>query len=142
MIVLALLGNADKLGHKEADEYITKDKYAVLTGSMTLNANTSENAMKGITTKTDLVLNYPEGFNSENCVVVSAGRQNGNFGSYGYGWNNYIDSMCMMCGIEPFSVSLYGTTTNNYSNKIRIWAGNLSSSEQIVKYKIVLMKID
>lgn len=79
VILVVLLGNANKLGNKEANQYVVKDRFAVLEGTMTLPANTSENALKGITSKKDKVLDYPAGFDFDNCVVASAGRKNRKF---------------------------------------------------------------
>ena len=78
---------------------VYKDQFAIITGSMVLVANSQENANKGITTKSDIVIDYPSGFNSDNCVVISAERSG--IGNYGYGWSDNIDGMDMYNGIEP-----------------------------------------
>lgn len=117
-----------------------KGDFAVLTGNMTLEANTGDNASEGICTDTELVIDYPEGFSADNCVVLSAGRK-GTSNCYSYGWNNTVDSVSMVLGLEPFAVSLYGETSNDFSNKIRLMAGNLATNSKTISYKVVLMKV-
>lgn len=121
-------------------ETVVKGDFAVLNGNMTLAANTGDNASKGICEDTELVIDYPEGFNANNCVVLSAGRK-GTSNCYSYGWNNNVDSVSMVLGLEPFTASLYGETSNAFSNKIRLMAGNLATNSKTISYKIVLMKV-
>lgn len=120
---------------------IYKDNMAVITGTLKLNANTQEKAVENICTYTDTKINYPNGFSADNCVLISCGRQNNNNFGYAYGWDNYIDSMDSLLGIVPMRINLYGDSTTEYANKIRLQMGNLSTNEVSVPYKIVLMKI-
>lgn len=63
LIQLRLHGNAEKLGEKEASEYITIDRFAIVSSSMVGNEN-SESLTETVA--------FPEGFNNNNCVVISA----------------------------------------------------------------------
>lgn len=118
-----------------------KNDYAVITGSMVLDANTQENAVNGKTTKTATAIDFPSGFNADNCVIVSAGRYGTAQGMITYGWSDYLSSMDLFFGNVPFSISLNKTNTTAFSEKIRIEAGNLTTSQQTMYFKIVLMKI-
>ena len=121
---------------------VSKKDFAVITGSMQLQANSSENALEGRSTVTETNIDYPNGFNKDNCVVVSYSRTGSGKVMYSNGWKNGgTDALDMYNGIDTFTVSLYGTTSNTYSNKIRVIIGNLSTSVQNIDYKIVLMKI-
>lgn len=128
------------------DKTVLKDNIAVIMGKMTLEANTGDNAMNGITTRTEKLIDYPEGFNSENCIVISCSRQ-GNYQEsgypiWGYGWSDNVESMDTYNGITPFGVGLYPQTNTSYSNKIRIFVGNLLTTAQEVEFKLVLMKME
>lgn len=133
--------NSEKLGGKDANSYKLNGDFAVLTGTVKLNANTSENATENVCTYTNLELNYPTGFNKDNCVVISCGRQNTSNYGYAYGWNNKIDSTSSMSGILPIRISLFGASTLQWANKIRVQFGNLTTESHTITYKIILMKI-
>lgn len=133
--------NAEKLGGKDANDYKLKGDFAVLTGNATLTANTSEKAVENTCTFTELTLNYPAGFNKDNCVVVSFGRQNTSNYGYSYGWNSKIDSMDNLMGVLPMRITLFGTSTTQWANKIRVQFGNLTTESHTIAYKIILMKI-
>lgn len=120
---------------------ITRGDFAVITGNATLKANSSENAAEGYSTDTEIIIDYPAGFNRDNCVVISCGRTGSGKVMYSYGWKSYmIDSTDLYNGINTFIVSLYGQSSNSFSNKIRVMIGNLSTSTQNISYKIILMK--
>lgn len=116
VIVLVLLGNADKLGGKEASNYITNNRFIELTGEITLTS------AGGSTT-----LNYPSGYNKDNCVVIA-------------------------CGITYNSQSwrAFGTVQASVSTGVRLNTTNLTvccypiqnnvSPSGTFDYKIILMK--
>lgn len=113
---------------------------AVLSGSVTLQANTSENLETDSCTFTEKTISYPSGFNKDNCTVISAAITGSGKLMYGFGWTNKIDSTDLYNGIMPVQVILYGTTSNSNSNKIKARFGNYTTSQRSVDYKIVLMK--
>lgn len=116
-----------------------QDNFAVLTGSVILEANTEENIQAGKSKTTTFSIDYPEGFNRDNCVVVSYARTGTGGLMYSYGWkSSEIDSMDMYRGLDTFIVSLY----NDDERKIQVSIGRYAQSEGKVDYKIVLMKLD
>ena len=96
---------------------IYKDRFAVLTGTVVTNPNTSSSEQIGTI---DLAL--PEGFKSDNCVIVSMGY-NGNHYSYGsIGWSLEV--------------------LINDSLKVEAYLGKSLGSTYNLPVKIVLMRID
>ena len=75
VILLVLLGNSNKLGNKEASQYITNDKFAVITGTITLTDGSGSTKF-----------NYPTGYNKNNCVPIAAGTIYTSSGNYGFGF--------------------------------------------------------
>lgn len=127
--------------HAVEQNYKLKGDFAVIDGTMELEANTSERALEGLTTRTSTSIDFPTGFNADNCVLISAGRYGSADGMISYGWSEKIDAMDMYNSIEPFKVSLNKTNVTPYSEKIKIEAGNLSTNLRTLHYKIVLMKV-
>lgn len=132
MIILIILIGA---------KYINQNEFAILSGEMVLEANTSEQASEYICQKSSIILDYPKGFNKDNCVVVSIGRSG--VDCISYGWTTPVSAENIFNGVEPISVILYdnNSSTTDFKNKIKIIVGNLSTHEQTITYKIVLMKI-
>ena len=75
VILLVLLGNSNKLGNKEASQYTTNDKFAVITGTITLTDGSGSTNF-----------NYPTGYNKNNCVPIAAGTIYTSSGTYGFGF--------------------------------------------------------
>lgn len=134
-------GNANFDGSGNIEIKTTQNNIAIITGTLKLSANSEEQALNNHCTYTDTKISYPEGFSADNCVVISYGRQhNSNFG-YAYGWDNYLDSMDFLIGILPMRINLYGNSSTEYANKIRLQMGNMTTKEVEIPYKIVLLKI-
>lgn len=120
---------------------VYNDRFVTIIGKATLTANTQEKATNNKCTFTDIKINYPQGFTAENCIVTSYSRQhNSNFG-FSYGWDNYLESMDNLIGIVPMRITLFGDSTTEFANKIRLQIGNLSTSEADISFKITLMKL-
>ena len=137
----AVSGNVNFDGTTNVTINTTQSNIAVLTGNISLQANTTDNASKGVCKFSETCMNYPSGFTKDNCVVIYYGRQNNQQSSTG--WNNYIDSTDMLIGTLPLRVVLYGNDSSinsNYKNKIRIMAGNYATNATTCTYKIVLLK--
>ena len=135
-------GNANFDGSANIIINTTQTNIKVLTGSLELNANTSSNASEGHCTFTEKVVNYPEGFTKDNCIVVNYSRRS--VRCDGYGWNNYPNSIDILEGTLPMTVALYSDNSSldsTYRSKIRIRVGNLSTNTQTITYMIILMKI-
>lgn len=137
----AVKGSANFDGSGNITINTSQNNIALISGTIKLKANTSEKATENMCTYTDKAINYPSGFSVNNCVVISYGRQNNSNYGYAYGWDNYLNSMDHLIGILPMKINLYGSSTTEYSNKIRLQMGNLTTKEVEISYKIVLMKI-
>lgn len=116
---------------EDGSAYVLKNDFAIMTGEIELEASEdSGNVYK----QTIWDINYPEGFNKNNCTIISFG---GKFASEGFTFG-YTDiassSVSSISGAIPKSVSL---TNEN----IRAQAWNISGIKKDFSYQIVLMKI-
>ena len=114
-------------------EKIHGDNFYVITGVQTLTASPTGK----YDTQTTWQLDYPTGFNMNNCVVVAfslsnASMTNVSWGEYGY---NFSVSMGLLHSTIPRAISFK-------ENKIHVnaWFPGTSSDTDF-NYKIVLMKI-
>lgn len=102
---------------------IHKNDYAIITGTITINGTSSGNEE----------IDYPEGFNGNNCVPVSLGikliEKNG-FNYYG----NYVNS-------SSSNMNAYTRYVNLLTDKIRLNVTNPNDTAKTFTYKIVLMKV-
>lgn len=120
-------------------EVYAKDNFAIMTGSITLTANTPENLDADKWTLTDIQLDYPSGFTADNSVVISFGVIDNNYvGTRGYCFGDItgskVLSKAVLTGAIPKKVSL------NPEN-ISVSIGNYPTEERICNYKIILMKL-
>ena len=139
VILLVLLGNANKLGNKEASQYVTNDRFAVITGSINCRANTLDRVQEGECSYTNIDLNFPPGFTSKNCVVLTINSIS--LGNRGFAYllgRGPITALDMSWGTEPIKIML------GFNNQeiIKLSVGNYDTNEIVRHYKIVLMKID
>ena len=115
---------------------IYKDNFAIITGSIECDAATDEDRYK----LTNKDINFPTGFTSENCVVVSVGANNMTNKGYSYtqGFKSELTALDMSWATEGIKVML------GYNNTeiIKISAVNITKQTATKKYKIVLMKIN
>ena len=122
---------------EDGSAYVLKNNIAILTGSMPIEGKSE--GIEFVTTNTHI--DFPEGFNRDNCVVLAFGTKgNINLG-YTYGHLNSADSMslAMFYGSGPKAVTLGGINTSE--NKIIVHGSNFSSDAITFYYKIVLLKI-
>lgn len=127
---------------KESDSiFKSNDDIVVLTGYMTLQANTSESLENDNATFTSLALDFPKGFNKDNCVYLSFGGKFFNTRGYSYGSPLSI-SNAMVSGNTPKMISLGGNAETDNANKIVLQVGNYATSVKEFYYKIVLMRIN
>ena len=118
VILLVLLGNSNKLGNKEASQYITNDKFAVITGEITLEASGGS-----------VNVDYPSGFNKDNCVVIASGITYNSAGWRAFGTVQATISTGARLNPNSIAVCCYPAST-----------GQVSPSGTF-NYKLVLMKI-
>ena len=122
-MLVVLLGNANKLGNKEAGQYVTNDKFAVITGTTTIGASTDS----------AITFNYPTNFNQSNCVPIACGLKVTESKGYNY-TGNYVD-------VTSPALNAYSRDLNLLSDKIQLFIRNTLTSAKTFSYQIVLMKI-
>lgn len=113
-----MLGNANKLGGKDASQYVTNDRFAVITGTITINNG------NGIVS-----VDYPTGFSQQNCVPIS------------YGFNYVTDGTWLGFGVIS---GTFSTGVRLTSTKVTFMVNTLLSGggkSFTSNYKLVLMKI-
>ena len=103
--------------------YKQKDDFVIITGNVTIAAN-----------DTGLVnINYPEGFNADNCVPITCGLQI--IANKGYNYVGYNkDSGSIL-------TNAYDRRLNLTSSNILFMIDNPNTSAKTISYKIVLMKV-
>lgn len=125
----AVTGSASFDGSKNISITTTQSNIAVLTGIITMPEKNSE-SLTGIAT-----VNYPAGFTSGNCVVISALSHNTNHQDY---WSTPGDADVagQVLGNGNLIVILQSDCI-----KVRSDKPNVSASRSDVTFKIVLMKV-
>lgn len=113
---------------------------AVITGQMTVNANSASGIQNNTVGLTNTSINYPQGYTWKNCVVIATGLINQLYESdKGYAYGDTFSSNTFTQG------QLSGAVTRSVDlqpEKILLTIGNFNNNTSYVyKYKIVLMKI-
>lgn len=144
-------GLAGKAGtsHNHDDRYYTKTEsdaryklqgdFAVIEGTINLDANTSENLDNNYWIFSGDTISYPAGYTKTNCVVLAFGTIEESFyDNKGYSFGDRsggnVFSTVMVLGDVPRNIALY-------TDGIHISVGNYATSAKTYKYKIVLMKV-
>lgn len=124
---------------EDGSAYVLKNDFAIITGTMTLNANSDENLGKEPVkvTMTSKEIDFPVGFNKDNCIPISTCFARGDR-AFSEGWNNYPDSADSLSVTLPYRLTI-GSTDD--IPKLILVLGNMGQSQSTVNYKIVLMKI-
>lgn len=120
----AVAGNANFDGSKDIIINVTQNNIVAVTGNFTIEAS----AAKKVKT-----LNYPSGFNSSNCTVLSFGTYCNKSMGYSFGHHSN-DSAGLIRGTNDKDISLN-------SNGIDLYYKNISTDPITVYYQIVLLKI-
>lgn len=113
VIVLVQHGNAEKLGNKSSSEYKLSGDFEVITGS-------------GFASETGglyVTLDFPNGFTATNCVIISF--------AYGKG-NSKITNYARTI--------VFGLNAD--TNKIELSINDVSYANDLINYKVVLMRAD
>ena len=116
-------GSASFDGSKDVTIITNLENIAVLTGTITAEAEKNGTAN----------INYPEGFNTNNCVPISFGIkivENRGFNYFG----TYKDSADLLN-------NSYDRKLNLNSTNIVVMVKNPTTSSNRIEYKIVLMKV-
>lgn len=133
----AVKGNANFDGSQNMVIDVSQNNITTITGQMTINGKTSGTDFA----TSNVQIDFPSGFNRENCVVLAFGtRSNTNLG-YTYGRLDSDSSMGLatLYAAGPKGVTLGGI--NASANKIIVHGSNYSNDAIVFYYKIVLMKI-
>lgn len=135
----AVSGSANFDGSGNVSITTKQANIAFLTGELNAVANDSFGLENNVSKLTNKNINYPTGFNANNCVVIACGVVNKIYESEkGYAFGDTSSS-------NAFSQSqLSGAVTRSVDlqpDKILLTLGNYSTSAVTYKYKIVLMKI-
>lgn len=129
----AVSGSANFDGSANITITTTQSNIKIVSGSATLTANTNEYATDNRCTMTNISIDYPDGFSSSNCRVLSTAIKMGAQPYYTYGWTNYLSSVEMLKGVLPNNVALQ-------ESKIMLSIGNLSTNTTNIQYEIILLK--
>lgn len=132
---LEVLGSleTDTLKNSNGGKYFNMDNICVLLGNKTLGANSSSSGMEYAQTTWDI--NYPTGFNKNNCIVLAfQGNLDNNerVGAFGVSPNT---ATAAAIGTLPRTVMMKNDGIN-----LQVW--NPAYSEKTYHYKLVLMKIE
>lgn len=123
-------GNANKLNGKSGNEYFLKNNIKVVTGIQILNASTTVGEYQD----TSWQLDYPNGFNRQNTIILAFQGSINNSIDGAYGVNPFI-SGAMFDSYVPRNIGLR-------DDKIYVHAYNASTETKNYKYKIVFMKYE
>lgn len=110
---------------------------AVLTGTMTLEANSQESFAAGDKKQTLKQINFPTGYNKDNCVCIAFGIKRFEEKNYCYGAGGSVSIQSVIASYERAIV--LGATEDSTKININVWQAMTSSTT--IYYKIVLMKI-
>lgn len=121
---------------QNGSKVVYEDNFAIITGSITLKANTSQNLSNNIEMQTQLDINFPDTFNKDNCICIAFGMKKTEDKNYSYGIGQSSSSNSIVGSLYK-NVILGGT--DNTKITIQIW--QMGTSIQKYIYKIVLMKI-
>lgn len=134
-----MTGEANFDGSKDITINTIQGNIAVIEGSINCKPNTGD-PLKGEVTYTNQLLDFPQGFNKDNCVILSFGGKNFNDDrGYSYKFGGETNATDLALGTEAKRIEL-GSRTDN--KKINIMLGNISTETKTKYYIIVLMKIN
>ena len=132
-------GNADKLDGKESSEFILKDNITILRGKISATGSQGSTSVLGQAT-----INFPEGFNTDNCVVISTSLKLSNNENFAAGFetiSSYKYPAALLNGGLGKNI-LFRKQTNDMLFTIMFeWDSNLDEDKVYdYDYEIVLMK--
>ncbi len=113
------------------------DNIAVISGQMELEANSQSNLENDAEQQTILDIDFPKGFNKDNCVCIAFGMKTYAERNYSYGVA-FSSSNRFLTGSYIRNVIL-GSGDNNSKIALHVW--NMATGQHTVYYRLVLMKI-
>ena len=133
----AVAGSTNFDGSGNVTIQTSQNNIAVLTGTMTLEANTQEGFESGNKKQTIKKIDFPTGYNKDNCVCLAFGIKRDANKNYSYG-TGVTDTYQSVSGSYDRNIVL-GASADNKKIDLVIWQAMTSSTT--IYYKIVLMKI-
>lgn len=122
-------------GSKDVTINTKQNNIAVITGKITLaGTSAGDNNPK----QTVWTINFPNGFNKDNCVCLAFGGRMYDDRGFNYGLGD-DGSFGIVTGDIPRSITL-GYKPD--PTKIHMCAENIANSDHVYEYRIVLMKLD
>lgn len=120
---------------------IYKDNIAVITGKTTVGYTAGDTGYS-----ISELLNYPSGFNRDNCIVLAFGTRRSGTSDYGYSYGNLSDkgySGANLVTAIGKAVTLKNSDINitMHYNFFEDGSATSNSSSFDIDYKIVLIKI-
>lgn len=113
------------------------DNIAVISGQMILEANSQSNLENNMEQQTILNIDFPKGFNKDNCVCIAFGMKAYEEKNYSYG-TGFSSSNRSISG-SLFRHAVLGASDDNSKIALQVW--QMGASERTVYYRLVLMKI-
>lgn len=112
------------------------------SGNVTITTTQANIAVLNGTIKEDITINYPSGYNKNNCIVISAMMKMTNEDSR-YGYGSVFNSSIYASGGVPIRVSLGDSNIQLSAKKILLSSGTVQydSLEADMNYKVVLMRV-
>mgnify|MGYP004587424043 CR=1 FL=1 len=134
----AVKGNANFDGSGNITINTSQNNFIVVDGQITLQANSQSNLENNIEQQTILNIDFPSGFNKDNCVCVA-------FGMKAYQDKNYTYGIGANSSNRATTGSLYrhailGAADNNRKIALQVW--QMGTSTKTVYYRLILMKIN
>lgn len=105
---------------------------------MILEANSQSNVENNLEQQTILNIDFPKGFNKDNCVCIAFGMKTYEEKNYSYGVA-FTESNRFVTGSYIRNVVLGNTNDDNSKISLHVW--NMTTAQHTVYYRLVLMKI-
>lgn len=133
----AIKGNANFDGSGNIIIDTSQNNIAVINGSITLQANPQSNLENNVEQQTILNIDFPSGFNKDNCICLAFGMKTYAEKNYSYG---VAFSSAGRATTGSFIRNVILGAPDNI-NKIALHVWQMSTSAKTVYYRLVLMKI-
>lgn len=115
-----------------------QNNIAIINGQMILEANSQSNVENNLEQQTILNIDFPKGFNKDNCVCIAFGMKTYEEKNYSYGVA-FTESNRFVTGSYIRNVVLGNTNDDNSKISLHVW--NMTTAQHTVYYRLVLMKI-
>ena len=133
----AVSGSAKFDGSANVSIVTKQANIAVVSGTMTLEANPQSDFEKGLQQQTLKKINFPSGFNKDNCICIAFGMKIDANKNYSYGTSGSISNQAVTGAYNKHVV--LGASDDVTKISVQVWQS--ATTKKTVYYKIVLMKI-